>query len=549
LKENKPFISLKIKQDTEEKSIAQTDILATYIFEGLSKHLLVLKRDHTFFVAEIGKWEYRDSLYWCYDFPSPQYESEERIKWKKRDEQVRQIYLHGGETGARFANEDVRHILIRKDGEIITTDWAVPEIEMIFKKEKNAELITETPGKLWNKYVNSEGNFFEFKNDGTYIRTYVVGSWGIFGDFLITIPSTLITIPNAYAQPIYSWYSVPDEHIYKILEGGKKLQHIHTNRIFVSTESTHKFLQMNWDSPNKLVRKLKLMNKFHSAEKSISPPPGAIVFFSGWIFSGRQERAEEIGYMGISIGNELIIHGFRTPTIINGIEFDTIMKIHTIKDVENMSFVDSYIGWAYPMDVLDTLNKEFSTTLFTNIKDVSFNIVGKWILDPSKKVEGKDILTLEFKEDGTVITIVTYNGTWEIRGDKLKLSIDPQSSLETPQEIICQVKGDTLSIYGDILKKERNAQLIKFITLGKIWNKYALDDKITSRDMVLELKENGAFISSIYFYGKYKLDGKIIKVYKSKGMESPLIYELKNGKIEVKLRDAPNKYFTLVRLQ
>jgi hypothetical protein len=176
-------------------------------------------------------------------------------------------------------------------------------------------------------------------------------------------------------------------------------------------------------------------------------------------------------------------------------------------------------------------------------EDLSLKIIGKWIPEIDKKVEGKHTSTLEFNEDGTMILTMTYSGKWKIKGEeKIELSIDPQFFPGSPREITYQIKGDILSdIYGGVLTKEKDAQLIKSTLHGKIWNKYGTDSK--GIKIELELKENGTFLNTMYFYQRYKTDGKVIKVYTLKGEESPWIYELKGEKIEVKLKDAPQTSF------
>jgi murein DD-endopeptidase MepM/ murein hydrolase activator NlpD len=166
--------------------------------------------------------------------------------------------------------------------------------------------------------------------------------------------------------------------------------------------------------------------------------------------------------------------------------------------------------------------------------EIVVNIVGKWVPEIQNKVEGKDISTLEFKEDGTVIDTMIYSGKWKIKGDKeIEFLIDPQFFPGAPHEIIYQIKGDTISdIYGNVFTKEKDAKIIKLTAKEKIWNKYKFNNEDWGQK--LELRENGTFISTIISYGKYKIDGNVIKIYSFEGEEEPWIYELKGEKIEVK---------------
>jgi murein DD-endopeptidase MepM/ murein hydrolase activator NlpD len=170
-------------------------------------------------------------------------------------------------------------------------------------------------------------------------------------------------------------------------------------------------------------------------------------------------------------------------------------------------------------------------------------VVGVWVPEIDNKVAGRHSSTLEFREDGTVISTMTYSGKWKLRGDgKVALSIDPRFFPGSPREQVYQIRGDALSgTYGNVVTKARDARLIQSTAQGKVWSRYEID--AGEQKMELELEEDGTFISTVYVYGRYRTDGRVIEVYTSGGTQSPWMYELKGEKIEVKLKGAPEMDF------
>lgn len=53
-----------------------------------------------------------------------------------------------------------------------------------FVKQKRAKLIKKSHVMLWNEYANHKGDYLEFKEDATYLRSLSVGKWRIQGDII-----------------------------------------------------------------------------------------------------------------------------------------------------------------------------------------------------------------------------------------------------------------------------------------------------------------------------------------------------------------------------
>ncbi|MBS3918673.1 MAG: peptidoglycan DD-metalloendopeptidase family protein, partial [Deltaproteobacteria bacterium] len=82
----------------------------------------------------------------------------------------------------------------------------------------------------------------------------------------------------------------------------------------------------SWESPKDAIKKLG--NEFYSGNKN--PPRGALVFFSG------QGDYSNYGHIGIYLGNDRVIHAYG------------VVKKNSIGEIENLTYIDSYLGWAYP---------------------------------------------------------------------------------------------------------------------------------------------------------------------------------------------------------
>ena len=173
------------------------------------------------------------------------------------------------------------------------------------------------------------------------------------------------------------------------------------------------------------------------------------------------------------------------------------------------------------------------------------SILGKWVPESESKVHGKHVSTLEFRKDGTVISTMTYSGKWEVkRTNEIVLSHDPQffPDLGSPAVETYQIDGDALKdSFGNVFMKDKDAQVIKQTIRGKIWDRYVSSGKGIKREV--KLKNEGAFLSTLYLSEKWETDGKVVKVYTPEGKESPWLYEIKGEKIEVKLKDTPNMSF------
>ena len=83
-------------------------------------------------------------------------------------------------------------------------------------------------------------------------------------------------------------------------------------------------------SANALRNDFENAGKFYSKENNWDPPRGSLVFFSG------TGKYASYGHIGISLGDRKVIHAYQT------------VREETITDIEGLSYIDSYLGWAYP---------------------------------------------------------------------------------------------------------------------------------------------------------------------------------------------------------
>jgi len=82
-------------------------------------------------------------------------------------------------------------------------------------------------------------------------------------------------------------------------------------------------------SANALMNYLIGSNLFCS-DKSVIPPTGTLVFFSAI------EPYKKYGHVGISVGDGKVIHSYDK------------VRTDSINTIENLNYIDSYLGWAYP---------------------------------------------------------------------------------------------------------------------------------------------------------------------------------------------------------
>jgi cell wall-associated NlpC family hydrolase len=87
-----------------------------------------------------------------------------------------------------------------------------------------------------------------------------------------------------------------------------------------------------WGSANDAVSKLG--DQLHSTQKN--PPRGALAFFSGRRDANTGRDYTGLGHIGICVGDDRVIHAYRT------------VKENSISDIEDLPYIDSYLGWAYP---------------------------------------------------------------------------------------------------------------------------------------------------------------------------------------------------------
>jgi hypothetical protein len=176
LQENKPYASLK----TEDLSLK---IIGKWVTKNYDK-FLELKEDNTYVYGFSGRWAIHPKVYTVSCFPKDPCEVLTPCD-PDHDALARKIFLsHGNKDklyyeayGQVHAEKGVEEGYIDIEGKIITNI-------SIFGKVKGAKIITNVTGMLWSKYVNCKGNFLEFNEDGSYIRSWETGKWEIDGKFI-----------------------------------------------------------------------------------------------------------------------------------------------------------------------------------------------------------------------------------------------------------------------------------------------------------------------------------------------------------------------------
>jgi murein DD-endopeptidase MepM/ murein hydrolase activator NlpD len=93
-----------------------------------------------------------------------------------------------------------------------------------------------------------------------------------------------------------------------------------------------------WDTAENARRMLEAKGKFYSWVNCWNPPRGALIFFSTTgPYAGQ-------GHVGIYLGDQKVVHAYgkvRVDEVEDG-------KKGGIVIVEKLTYIDSYIGWAYP---------------------------------------------------------------------------------------------------------------------------------------------------------------------------------------------------------
>jgi len=85
-------------------------------------------------------------------------------------------------------SESVEEGFIDTQGKVITNPS--------FVRETGSKLIKSARGTLWNKYLNHKGDFLEFYEDGSYMRSLEAGMWTIKGDFIKFCPKPHPGVPH-----------------------------------------------------------------------------------------------------------------------------------------------------------------------------------------------------------------------------------------------------------------------------------------------------------------------------------------------------------------
>ena len=180
------------------------------------------------------------------------------------------------------------------------------------------------------------------------------------------------------------------------------------------------------------------------------------------------------------------------------------------------------------------------------------NITGKWIPENLEKIEGEVIRSLEFREDGILLTTEISIGNWRIDGpSEINFYNKPIGGQPSTPPIKGQIKEDAIYSpvewgWGMFFRKQKDAYVIKETTKGKVWSGYIAEG--WSVKGVLKLRKDGAFHYTLYLNLAYECetDGKVIKTYID-GYESWWTYEIEGEKIKEKLKTNPHEFIAYVR--
>ena len=93
---------------------------------------------------------------------------------------------------------------------------------------------------------------------------------------------------------------------------------------------------VDYSCPMGGVEKLTAEGKFYAASNCWNPPRGALLFFSGQGICEGIDMATH-GHIGIYLGNGEVVHAYGSA------------RTQDIQDVIQLDYIDSYIGWAYPL--------------------------------------------------------------------------------------------------------------------------------------------------------------------------------------------------------
>lgn len=144
-----------------------------------------------------------------------------------------------------------------------------------------------------------------------------------------------------------------------------------------------------WLSPVDAIEKLG--DRFYPVEKCQNPPRGALIFFSAkgkWCGAsyGCIDLAD-YGHIGIYLGHGEVLHAYgrvRTQTLT------AVEQLATTDSKGNKSWIDSYIGWAYPSrGWFETANQPPAATIISPQDGSSFT-EGETITFQGEAVDPED---------------------------------------------------------------------------------------------------------------------------------------------------------------
>jgi len=183
--------------EAAKKAREAINILGTYIIkDAKDRRFLELRRDNTYLLGFFGKWSIHPELYEVLGgFPSEPHEALVPVSTRICRKLFLSSYAHDKDElyveirGKAFpVSESVEEGFIDTQGKVITNPS--------FVRETGSKLIKSARGTLWNKYLNHKGDFLEFYEDGSYMRSLEAGMWTIKGDFIKFCPKPHPGVPH-----------------------------------------------------------------------------------------------------------------------------------------------------------------------------------------------------------------------------------------------------------------------------------------------------------------------------------------------------------------
>lgn len=181
-----------------------------------------------------------------------------------------------------------------------------------------------------------------------------------------------------------------------------------------------------------------------------------------------------------------------------------------------------------------------------DMSDTQANVLGRWVDDRNSGLA--ETVTLQFEQDGTVLMSGPIGsvqsrgsgyscGQWQLENDsKMSFRLFRFTGYPT-LTASAQIEGDKLKDFkmggsqpGLPLMKSTNAQRIKAVAKGTLWNEYVRDTPGLVSTMLLRLRQDGNFLAIMYVKWKWKMLGRdSVQLY----MHSPAVGVIEHTKFRL----------------